>query len=148
MLRHKSSGLALTYKGKKLSENNRITLAKLFSRYYKYSGGNISSALNLWLSNITKYEKNTICSDFKTVETFDLNRIDTESLLYLSQFVIHKNITQTKLARIMHSDKNITGQKIKFLMRTGLISRQNKVYFIDKYMMASVLKLLKEKGIL
>ena len=148
LLRHKSSGLELNYKDKKLSEKNRITLAKLFSRYYKYSAGNVNSALNLWLSNINKYENNTIFVDFKTVDTFDLNRLNTEDLLYLTQFVIHKNITQTKLARIMHSDKNITSQKIKFLLRTGLISKQNKVYTISKYMMASILKILKEKGIL
>jgi len=148
MLRHKSSGLELNYKDKKLSDKNRITLAKLFSRYYKYSGGNINSALNLWLANINKYDNNTVFTDFKTVDSFDLNRLDTESLLYLTQFVIHKNITQTKLARIMHSDKNLTSQKIKYLLRTGLISKQNKVYSIDKFMMASVLKLLKEKGIL
>lgn len=148
LLRHKSSGLELNHKGKKLTENNRISLAKLFSKYYKYSGGNVNSALNLWLANITKYEKNTVFTDFKTVDTFDLNRLDTESLLYLTQFVIHKNITQIKLARIMHSDKNLTSQKIKYLLRTGLISKQNNVYSIDKFMMASVLKLLKEKGIL
>ena len=148
LLRHKSSGLKLRYKNKNINEANRVAMANIFSKYYKYSGGNIGSALNLWLANINNYDKGIIYTDFKNISTFELNRIDTEGLLYLSQFVIHKHLTLNKLVDIMHSERINVSLKLKFLLRSGLIERHNKTYFIDRYMYASVIKLLKEKGIL
>jgi hypothetical protein len=145
MLRHKSGGLTIYYKNKKL---NKIREANLFNKLYKYSYGNINTALNLWLSKIDKYENETIFIDFPHINTFDLENIKTEDLLYLSQFVLHKNLTVNKLVNVMHTDKMTAIRKIKFLLRAGLIVKHNRVYYLDKYMISITINILKEKGIL
>ena len=145
MLRHKSGGLKLNYKNKKI---NRITEAGLFNRYYKVSNGNIGFALNIWLSNIVNFENETIYIDFENINTFELENLKTEELLYLLQFVLHKNLTISKLANVMHSDKIEVVRELKFLIRSGLVQKHNRVYYLDKYMVSITIKLLKEKGIL
>ncbi len=143
--RHLAGGLKLNYKNKDLEHISKINLAKLFVKYFKISDGNISSALLLWIGNITKLENKTIFINQPKANISLLETISLDDLIILTQFVLHKNLTINSLSNIVLEPKNKVEEKLGFLIRAGLITKKDNIYKINPYLQSQIIKHLKNK---
>ena len=150
LLRHQSSGMKFKF-NKKTEENvNQLKLAGLFNKYFEYSQGNIGVALNAWVSNIEKIRFREITIKKPKNINFDiLQNIDQDYLIYINQFILHKNMTTEKLSRILQIDKNETVTILLTLKRAGIININSKnIYSLNSYLKPYLTKTCIEKEIL
>jgi len=155
MFRHESSGLEFLLKSKKnkfiaQKDFTSLNYAKLFSKYFNYSNGNVGTALLNWVSNINQInESELIMQNPKNINASILDLLDNYNLLILNQFVIHNKLKLSRLTRILQTEKHILSDKIEFLKRTGIIVINNhKVMEINPYLNTQIVNLLKDKEVL
>jgi len=155
MFRHESSGLEFSLIGKKNNyiaqkEFTSLNYAKLFSKYFNYSNGNIGTALLNWVSNINEINKSElIMQNPKSINASVLDLLDNYNLLILNQFVIHNKLKINRLVRILQTEKHILNDKLEFLKRTGILVIDNhKVLEINPYLNTQIVNLLKDKEVL
>ena len=124
--------------------------AKLFNRYYHFSGGNVGVVLNAWITNIIDVDDNLL--KIKYPEIPDDNKLDfleTDWLILIVQFILHKRLTVSRLIRITLENKDILLSRLNILKRAGLISENNDgVYELDQYLYPVIKKKLIEKEVL
>jgi len=148
LFRHQSGGIKLQLERRKKFISSKF--ASLFSKHFNYSNGNIGVALYTWIANISAYHDETIYIKAPQIpDTSVFNSLDNESLIYLTQFILHKQLTFPKLERITLDEKEIITEKILFLKRIGLINElPNKVFELNKYLYIHVFNKLLEKEML
>jgi len=146
--RHKAGGLELNYKHKSLNSLSEITIANLFLKYSKFTNGNINAALKLWLANIVDFDNNTIRITAPNINTSLIDDIDIDNLVVLTQFVLHKHLTISKISRILREDKETVKYKLDFMLRSGLVVKQNNYYLINPFMSVYLIQLLKNRNII
>ncbi len=135
MFRHRTSGFELQV-DKTIQTSLTLTRqARLFSRVFRISNGNVGTALLNWIANVKDFSNNTILiqSPHKVAgNTFDgLNR---EVKIFLIQLILHKRMTAEKLKRVTLEDPHNIEQTIRFMKRAGLINElAGRIYEIDKY---------------
>ncbi len=135
LFRHRTSGFELQVDR---TLQNSLTLtrqARLFSRVFKISKGNVGTALLNWIANIKDFNNNTILIQSPNKaegKTFD--GLNKELKIFLVQFTLHKRMTAEKLVRVTLEDPQKIEQTIRYMKRAGLINElAGKVYEIDKY---------------
>ncbi len=149
MKRHKSSGLALSF-AKKTGSLSDIEIAKLFSKYFSYSNGNPGTALNGWLANIRKVETEQIevAAPVKPSLAF-LKDLDTNWLMVLTQFVLHKRLDVGKMQRITGWEFPFVKSLLLAMIRSGIIvEKASGIYMIDPYLLPFIVRYFKEREVL
>ena len=146
--RHSAGGLKLNYHKKDLQHIGKVKLARLFVKYFNISDGNIASALHLWIGSIYKYQNKTVYIKDPEANYLLLANINTDNLIVLAQFVLHKNITVKKLMRILHETKPAIDERIDFLLRSGLIQANENIYHINTYLQSLIIKQLINRQLL
>jgi len=135
LFRHRTSGFDL-----QVDRNiqNTLTLtrqAKLFSRVFRISKGNVGTALLNWIANIKDFGNNTILIQSPNKgdgHTFE--GLNKELKIFLIQFTLHKRMTSEKLKRVSLENPQKIEQMIQYMKRAGIINElAGKVYEIDKY---------------
>jgi len=136
MFRHKSSGFELHIDGNTNKKIHNSDLAKLFSKHFNYSKGNVGVALMAWVANITKVtEKQITVRPPQIPNLSSVRSIPPELLVYISQFFIHKRIDVEKMQRITMDSKETVENNLSFLKRAGLIfEAAGQVYELDNYL--------------
>ncbi|MCD4745383.1 MAG: hypothetical protein K8R58_03705, partial [Bacteroidales bacterium] len=153
LLRHRSTDLKIKLKNKKLNILRSLDYARLFSKYFNYSKGNVGLALHTWIANITDIEEKTlIIKAPKAPDLSILNNLQTDWLILLIHFILHKRLTIDKLARITRSDKlqrtNLI-DKINNLKRAGvIIENNNEIYELNPFLYISSKNKLIDKEML
>ena len=155
MFRHESSGLEFSLEGKKnkyieQKEFTSLNYAKLFSKYFNYSDGNVGTALLNWVANINEINESTlVMQNPRSINTSVLYLLDNYNILILNQFIIHNSLKINRLSRILQTEKNILNDKLEFLKRTGIIIINNhKVMEINPYLNTQIINLLKDKDVI
>ncbi|MEO9872087.1 hypothetical protein [Ekhidna sp.] len=147
--RHKSSGLKIHF-DEKSDQLNELQLASLFHSYFKYSHGSPGVALNGWLSNIHKANKEYICvqkPDYPSLEVFD--KLSDDWTMLIIQFVLHKRLSIPKIIRITEWSEGQVVEKILAMQRSGLITEKTGgIYNLDPVMYSFILDALKEREVL
>jgi amino acid transporter len=149
MKRHKSSGLTLSF-GKNENNLSEIELARLFNKYFDYSGGNAGTALNGWLANIASVSHNQIeiIVPPKLSLTF-LRNLDEEWVMILTQFVLHKRLDLEKIRRITGWKSIYVSKLLLALTRSGVIvEKASGVHMIDPYLLPFIVRHFKERDLL
>jgi len=147
--RHNSSSLRYTFKNRKSKYITALDNARLFNRYFHYSQGNVGVALNAWLTNITSVENNTLRIKFPEVpDARVLDYLESDWLLIILQFVLHKRLTLQRLQRITHENANVLLKKLSTLKRAGIITESNGVYEPDLNLYPFIKNRLIEKQVL
>ncbi|WP_339815921.1 hypothetical protein [uncultured Imperialibacter sp.] len=149
MKRHKSSGLSLSV-GESEKDISEIELARLFNKYFDYSGGNPGTALNGWLTNISNVSHNQIetAAPPKLSLTF-LKELDEEWVMILSQFVLHKRLDADKISRITGWDSVYISKVLLALIRSGaIVEKATGIYMIDPYLLPFIIRHFKERDLL
>ena len=146
LFRHNSGGLKFKLK-KRLQENMRqAEYAKLFAKHFNYSQGNIGISLFSWVANILEIEKETLLIKMPSYpETSTLDNLETDSLIILIQFIIHKELTIEKLERVLLQNENVLLPKIAYLKRSGIIAEETPdVFEINRFLYAPIKRKLEE----
>lgn len=146
--RHKASGLKLKMDQTFLNDWSEAKWARLFNKIHKVTHGNIEASLQLWLSSIQKFEDKAIEIKLPQIDLHYLNALDLESRVILKQFVIHKRLSLNVLAKIMQEDREQVKQRLKFLVRSGLLIKRKSVYIQNAYIKYYITNFLFEKGML
>ncbi|MEA3446157.1 MAG: hypothetical protein U9R19_15670, partial [Bacteroidota bacterium] len=143
LFRHRSGGLGLHY-GEKRNKLSPSVIAGIFTRYFNYSKGNIGVALQQWIANIIDFKDDKIF--IRTPQMPDisiLDHLDTDTYIYMAQFVFHRQLSISKLERITQDKKEIIEEKIMFLKRTGIIDElSDKIYELNKYVYPHIISKL------
>jgi hypothetical protein len=126
LLRHRTTGLKFEFGRQEEDQISSYALAKLFTKYFDYSAGNIGIALQAWICSIEKYQEEilTIRSPRRPA-TAILNQLQGEWNVWLQQFVLHKLLTVERLARIFREDESHISAKVNEMKRSGLLVESN-----------------------
>ena len=142
LLRHHSSGLKFDLDDQEEEQLSKMKRARLFSKYFNYSDGNIGTALRAWISHIDSFTSNRLMIGMPQKPELDsIERLEAESLEVLRQIIIHKQVTIERLVRILRSDADKTEQRLSVLKRTGLIvSRREETVEANPYLQTFIVQ--------
>lgn len=144
--RHRSSGLKFELHGHGEDSLSEWKLARQFTRFFDYSGGNIGIVLRSWLACVSDFQQNTVTiTDPKTGVGAGLRKIDADWAVQLVQFALHKQLTPMRLSRINREPEDKVMTDIISLKRAGLISEDlNRVLQMNSYARPHLIQQLKE----
>lgn len=148
--RHKTSGLTFFYRNTSELSISKIKIASLFNSYFSYSRGIPGVAMNAWIGNIVKVDKQDVFITKPKQPNYDvLNNINSDWLIVIALFIQHKNITANKLARIMGVSEIEAEDLIYNLSNARILeSRNTEVYSLERYLEPFLVKVIEEKGII
>lgn len=135
LFRHKSTGIRYRLNNKREDDITGWRQARLFSKHFNYSKGNVGVALNAWISNIhsvslsdkaaeLSVSKGTGLVQIREPRIPNLGRLrhmNPDWLLIIIQFILHKKMTIEKLKRVAHLPiEEVIGQ-VNLLLRAGVL---------------------------
>jgi len=99
-----------------------IRMAGLFNEIFKFSKGSIGVALSSWLTMINKNSDEIISiNKLKKPDLKIIADLDSEWQIWLTQFILHKQLTKTRIARIFNADEKYVNHTSEALLRSGFI---------------------------
>ena len=120
--RHRSTGLRFQLNNRLESEMSDIRTAGLFNEIFKFSKGSIGVALLSWLTMIKKHSDDVIdINKLKKPDLKILADLESEWQIWLTQFILHKQLTKHRLARIFNTDEKSINHTSEALLRSGFI---------------------------
>jgi len=150
MRRHQTS--SLSFKIDNTSENKfrSWNYARLFNGYFKYSEGNAGVALQAWISSVKDINDTTLLLEKpKNLDISLLTFIETDWMIFLMQFILHKRMTRAKLVRVSHENRLEVIKKLRVLKRAGLVvSLGDDVFELDTHLLAFIRKALVKQELL
>lgn len=148
-LRHGSTGLQFVLAGTREEELAPWRQARLFTRYFDYSGGLIAVALRAWLSHIDKVDGSTLVMRWpKRPRTSVLDGLRVEMSSVLLQLVLHKQVTIERLCRITGRDAASLNEELGPLVRMGLVRRDARdIVHVDRFAAHWVTDRLRAQGL-
>jgi len=150
LTRHISTGYKFKYKNKKEEFISDLQIAKLFNSFFDYSHGNVGFALTLWLRSIKSIENDEIniqLPEYKNLEI--LETIEPDLLIYLIEFILHKQLSINKMKEISGIETNQIETNFRFLENSNIIVRNsNNIFSLNYYYKPFIYNLLKNKKII
>ncbi|MEE9382763.1 MAG: hypothetical protein V3V08_05045 [Nannocystaceae bacterium] len=120
MLRNDSTGLKLRLRERKEHELSVWGVARLFSRHFDHSLGNVGAALRGWIAHIDHVDDENLHVRMPiVVDRSPLDDLGGEWTAVLVQFALHKRLSQTRLQRLAGSHP--VAVHVEALRRAGLI---------------------------
>jgi len=96
--------------------------ARLFSRYFAISKGNIGTALLLWISNITSVEGDQIFMTWpKIPNELPMETLDDLTIILLLQLILHRQMHADRLAALLTLKKEETQAILMNLYRKIMV---------------------------
>jgi amino acid transporter len=150
MLRHASTGMKIRLKEKGEDELAAWDMARLFSRYFDYSGGMVGATLHAWVSNIDRVERDQLDIHVPKVNDWDvLDELRSEWCALLVQLALHKRADEARLQRITLVEERELEEHLGALTRSGLIVEDGRgVFEINPFVGHIVLDKLRRRGLL
>jgi len=132
--RHQLSGLELYLNGKAEKDYNNPDFAKLFAKYFYYSHGYVGECLLAWIANIENADETKIWAKTPVNPSLRiLNYLETDYLVTILQFILHKQLTLEKLERILLTDSRSVLNHINFLKRAGIVQSNENILSLNRY---------------
>ncbi len=149
-LRHGSTGISFELSGTPEEELAPWQQARLFTRYFDYSGGLVAVALRAWLSHIDKVDASTLTMRWpKRPESDAVELLRVELNAILVQLVVHKQVTMRRLQRITAVPIKELETDVAALVRMGLVRRDaREVVHVDRFVAHFVTDGLRNGGML
>lgn len=124
MRRHQSSGLKFETQSTTEDEIGDWGRARLFTRYFDYSAGNMGTALAGWLSHIESTDTETIKVRTPAGKNWDaIDDIDGDAKAVLLQLMLHREVSRDRLLRIFGRDEADVDRVVRDLLDIGLLSQ-------------------------
>ncbi|MBL4688305.1 MAG: ATP-binding protein [Nannocystaceae bacterium] len=148
-LRHGSTGLQFDLAGTREDDLAPWRQARLFTRYFDYSGGLVAVALRAWLSHIDKVDGNTLVMRWpKRPRVAAIDGLRIEMALLLLQLVLHKQLTVQRLARVTGRSADALEEDLGPLVRMGLVRRDSRdIVHVDRFAAHWVVERLRAQGL-
>ncbi len=148
--RHKTSGLIYNYRNTPEDSVSQINTASLFNRFFSHSNGVPGVALNAWIGNIIKVDRQDIhITTPKQLNDDILRNMNADWLIVIALYIQHKNMCPKKLARVMGIDVDEAEKYIYNLSNARILEIRDKdVYTLEKYLEPSLVKIVVDKGII
>jgi amino acid transporter len=149
-VRHRSTGLSFVIDEREEDELPAWNRARLFTRYFDYTGGYVGVALQSWITHIDRVEGERLQMRApKTPDHEQLDGLRIEWVAVLLQFVLHKRLTRPRLSRITGLDELLLERNLDALTRMGLLVEDKQgVIEINRYVQHLVVASLRERGYL
>ncbi len=150
-LRHGSTGVKFELAGTTEDELAPWRQARLFTRYFDFSGGLVAVALRAWLLHIDKIDGSTLHMRWPRrrprAEAMAQLRVELRALLV--QLVVHKQVTLRRLVRLTRLPQSELEEDLGALVRMGLVRRdQRDVMHVDRFVAHLVTDRLRHLGML
>lgn len=124
MRRHQSSGLKFETSSTTEDKIGDWGKARLFTRYFDYSAGNMGTALAGWLSHIESTDSKTIRVRTPSAKSWDaIDDIDGDAKAVLLQLMLHRESSRERLLRIFGRDEADVDRVVRDLLDIGLLSQ-------------------------
>ncbi len=148
--RHKAGGLNIMFGEKHESRLKHTEFEKIAEEFYKYSGGNIGSAVIAWIAYLSKYDEETYKLSLPKIPDLSvLNYFSEETNKILKLLLIHKRLNIKQSCQILKSEEQIIKDNFAFLIRSGVIKEPvNDVFELNPFMYVLIKKYLSGKGYL
>ncbi|MFN3554773.1 MAG: hypothetical protein ACK4VN_02280 [Bacteroidales bacterium] len=148
--RHGSGNLKFVFNGKRENEMRSWDHARLFNTYFNYTRGNIGLALQTWMSSIDQVKNNVLyITQPKRPDLAAFNKLNSETLIFLVQFILHKRLNLEKIQRLMLFSPEQAREKIMQLKRASLVTEPNPgVYMLNPNLHPFIREYLLEKELL
>jgi hypothetical protein len=148
--RHRSTGIKFILNERLESDMSDIRMAGLFNEIFKFSKGSIGVALLSWLTMINKFADDKITiKKLKRPDLKILADLESEWQVWLSQFVLHKQLTKTRLIRIFDTSEKDVDRTSEALLRSGfLVKGANENLRINPYIEHLFIQKFSEMGLL
>ncbi len=150
-LRHGSTGVKFELSGTSEDELAPWRQARLFTRYFDFSGGLVSVALRAWLLHIDKVDGSTLYMRWpeRRPRAEELEELRVELRALLVQLVVHKQVTRRRLLRLSAIPEETLEEDLGALVRMGLVRRdQRDVLHVDRFVAHLVTDRLRHQGML
>ncbi|MCA9514559.1 MAG: amino acid permease, partial [Myxococcales bacterium] len=149
-LRHRSAGLTYELDGKAEGQLSDLRRARLFSGLFDQSHGLLGPALQSWIATIERVRGTTI--ELRAPERKDtsfLEDLPLSRVAVLVQLVLHRQVTDERLARITGLDRAEVARELAMLVRMGLVVRiAERVYGLDRFVRHHVVEHLEARELL
>ncbi|GEM_PF-26432 len=149
-LRHRSTGLRYAVDERDEDELPAWNKARLFTRFFDYTGGYVGVALQSWISHVDSVgdERFELRPPARpSLELFDELRLEWVALLL--QFVLHKRLTRARAEHVSGLDPETLQRTVETLVRMGLLieDKQGSIE-INRYMQHLLVANFRERGYL
>ena len=149
LVRHRSGGFMFDLEGRSENQLSDFRLARLFTEYFDFSAGNIGVALHAWIGHIhTANGEHLMVHTPSRPDLSILEQMDSEWLVWLQQFVLHKHLTRQRLVNIFRHEADISTY-YHALKRAGLTIESSKgVIELNPYIRPFVVQVLSKMEML
>jgi len=146
LTRHNTSRLKFVLDGKHQDTFGEFKLAKLFTRYFDQSDGNIGVALQQWICSIQQVHQDgrIEISNPKPPDREAFNHLDKDRVIILIQFILHRKLNEERLARIMQSSGDELRRSLEVLGRMDILRRKNGIWEVNRYLLPFLMEELEE----
>ncbi len=134
--RHRTSRLKFRLEGKHEDTMSEWKLAKLFTRYFDLSNGNVGVALQQWVCNIESItsQGEIAIKNPRRPDQEALKSLHNDRVIILIQFVLHRKLSTERLSRIMQSDMEEMVKQLEVLHRLDILREKNGIWEINRYL--------------
>jgi hypothetical protein len=161
MKRHRASGYLLEFestgnprrkkKSKSTDESpHQTNLEKIyFDRLHKFAGGNITTAIIVWLRSIKEFsnDKMVLSTTFNIDFRF-LSRLSEDNVLTLSAILHHEIMSPESHSVIFNQNMDRSRLQLENLEGEGLLVKNGHGYQIHPFIYRPLVQILKNKNIL
>lgn len=150
MRRHHSSSLQFTINNIAENRYRSWNYARLFSRFFSYSDGNPGVLLQAWIKSVDSVKQSTLnISKPKIPDTAPLMYLETEWMIFILQFLLHKRMNLAKLIRVTQESRADVIRRIRVLKRAGVIIEiGDDILDLDPYLIPFLRKSLIKRELL
>lgn len=136
LTRHRTSRLKFQLDTKHEDSFSELKLAKLFTKYFDLSEGNVGVALQQWICNIEALNDDGKIQIYypKQPDREVFNHLDKDRVILLIQFILHRKLSLTRLAAIMYSTPEDLQRHIEVLQRMDLLRRKSGTWEINRFL--------------
>lgn len=146
LLRHQSSRMEFVWDGEHESKLSAWQRSRLFHQYFQFSKGNVGTALQGWMSHIERIEDQTVYIRLpKTPNIQVLATLEREEHILLTQLLLHKQLSLSRLARIMDKDSDLLFQRLKDLQHIGLTQSSGEFWQLNRFTQPFVVRFLESE---
>lgn len=150
LLRHSSTGLTYELDGTPEERLSQLGKARLFSRYFEYSGGVVGAALHAWLARVERVSEQVLITSAPRVRDWEVfEGLKVEWVALLLEFFVHKQLGMARLRRITELAPLELERSVEALLGMRIIHEPRQgVYEINPAISHVLSDRLKEKGLL
>lgn len=148
--RHRAAGLHYQIEGRGEAVLGDLRRARLFAALSADSTGLVGPALQAWVNAIDRVGEGVL--EMRPPPLLDesvLDALELDLIALIVQIILHRELTETRLARVARLDRSTLAAQLATLRRAGLLTRRaDGALALDRYVGHRVVHHLEQRGLL